>query len=80
MGGVASILNPENISTKENSLCQTVSIEKENLCQVKVCKKLTLCPAKGSKKELCSQRVDMSEKVPEKAKKIGNFMGFNINH
>ena len=54
--GKALILNPENMSIKEKSPCQTVNIEKESLCQVKVCKKWTLCPAKGSKK-LHSQRV-----------------------
>ena len=48
-GGRTSILNLENMSTKEKSSCQAVNIDKESSCQVKVCKKLTPCPAKGSK-------------------------------
>ena len=49
MDGVeASILDPENMNTKQKSRCQTVNIE-NSPCQVKVCKKLTPCPAKDIK-------------------------------
>ena len=54
-GGGALILNPENMSTKEKSPCQTANIEKESPCLVNVCKKLTSCTAKGSKKNFVAK-------------------------
>ena len=54
--GGASILNPENMSTKEKSPCQTVNIEK-SLCQVNLCKKINSVPREGYK-ILRSQRVN----------------------
>ena len=47
--GGASILSLGNMSTKEKSLCQTVTMKKTS-CQVKVCKKLSPCQLEGSKK------------------------------
>ena len=58
--GGASILNPEDMSTKEKSPCQTVNIKKSP-CQVKVCTKLTPCPAEGIKKTSAAKGLKQNE-------------------